>query len=437
MDTQKPDTNDPLEAASQAIAQGDEALAKDRARWPEAKQSFEAAIERLAALEPTDHARHLTGWALMGKANALVASDARANIEEALGVFDAAIASFGAIAERTLEREADRAALLSNKGQALARLLTPETAAASEAAFRQSIAILEAQPWQDDTRLRLLMAANYMNLGNALGRGGRPGAISEEALAALDKARQAAGEPDPAEPGGAILIATIQASIGRTLRWSSEPAQLDRALDAFQKTIAALEKLPFKQDLRLALELASAHANRSHLLGRATPTPQSVQAALRSGEIALRLAQPAESSNLLAAEVSLNARRSICHAFSLVIGSQEARVRQELHDKASDLIDDGMKLAKLWESRQAVGLRHLAQHLFHLGCAFYCREQPQFLAEFVEENLNLSEPDPVMRDSAAKIVAESIERIRKSDTPEEDAKPVVDGLQALLAKLAA
>ena len=59
----------------------------------------------------------------------------------------------------------------------------------------------------------------------------------------------------------------------------------------------------------------------------------------------------------------------------------------DVHD-ATDAVDDGLALVRVWEQREVIHLRPLAVDLFRFGAHIYARYQPQFLQEFIEENMD-------------------------------------------------
>jgi len=405
----------PLEQARQAIAHADAIAQRDRNAYADAAKGFDQAIAILEGEAESDTKLHLLGWAEMGKANAYSNSDTQEGIEKAIAGYQVAIKSFEAIKEPSEANKADIAAVWGNIGHTQSRIPAKETLEQATDCFRQSIALLEELPWKDNPRYRHQLAATWLNLGNAYSRQSHPQKPEQRTIDAYEKALEIIKELDKEESAIGALAASIRASFGRALMWSAEQEHLNLAISSFDETIRILAGIKEKKDPRLVIEMGSAHANRANLFSRAQPNQQTIQETIRSAEFALKIASPNEKTHLLAAEISLSARRSYCHAFGILIGNQPADKQEELHDKASDLLEDGLKLVEHWEQKGAQGLQQSAQHLFHLGCAFYCTQQPHFLPEFVKENLNLEKPDEIMRQSAEKIVAEAIERVKKAD----------------------
>jgi hypothetical protein len=62
---------------------------------------------------------------------------------------------------------------------------------------------------------------------------------------------------------------------------------------------------------------------------------------------------------------------------------------------ATDAVDDGLALIRRWEQQGVGRFRMLAADLFRFGSRVYLMYQPQFLQEFLDENL-----DPAASSSA-------------------------------------
>lgn len=426
----------PLDAARQAIAQADAMAQKDRRAYQQAAEGFDKAIELLSdeSLQPANQRRHLLGWAEMGKANAYANSDTAEGMETAIAGYQTALAHFEAIEQPSPSTQADIAAVWGNIGHTQSRVAQTETLQQAGDCFRSAIAILETLPWKENVRYRHQLAATWLNLGNVFARQSNPAKPEQRTVDAFEKAAEVLDGLPKEDAAIGTLAASVRSSLGRALMWSAEKSNLDLAVASFEETIRIIGGIKDKSDPRLGIEIASAHANRANLLSRATPSQESIQETLSSGEFALKIALPNEKTHLVAAEISLSARRSLCHAFGILINNQPPETQQEIHDKASDLLEDGLKLVVHWEAQNASGLRPAAQHLFHLGCAFYCTQQPHFLPEFIKENLDFESPDPVMRQSAERTVAEALSRVEKADAADSE---VGDALQKMLAQLKA
>ena len=58
--------------------------------------------------------------------------------------------------------------------------------------------------------------------------------------------------------------------------------------------------------------------------------------------------------------------------------------------EASDIVDEGLTLVRLWEQRGITQLRPLAARLFRFGARLYRIRQPHFLPEYLLENLDVT-----------------------------------------------
>lgn len=428
--------NKPFDAARQAIAKADAIVQKDRNAYAEAVKGFDHALELLddPELPDSDSKLHLRGWAEMAKANALANSDTKEGIENAIAGYQRALKHFEAVSEKTPSRKADIAAVWGNIGHTQSRIPAKETLAQSSDCFRKSLEILETLPWKENARYRHQLAATWLNLGNTYARQSNPQKPEQRTIDAYEKALEILEDMPTEEFAIGSLVAGVRSSLGRALMWSTDRANLDLAIASFEEAIRVIAQIKEKSDPRLGIEMASAHANRANLLSRAKPTAKSVEETIKSAEFALKIAGPSEKTHLVAAEITTSARRSVCHAYGMLIGGQKPEVQQDMHDKASDLLEDGLRLVAEWEAKGAQGLRPSAQHLFHLGCAFYCTQQPHFLPEFINENLNTEKPDPVMKESAKKTLAEAISRLEKEEAKDTE---VASALKKTLESLEA
>ena len=89
-----------------------------------------------------------------------------------------------------------------------------------------------------------------------------------------------------------------------------------------------------------------------------------------------------------AAAAGLQARHVLCrvcaHRLSQATGDE---MPEDVHE-ATDAVDDGLALVRSWEQRGGPWFRALAFDLFRFGARVYAHYQPQFLEEFIEDNMN-------------------------------------------------
>jgi hypothetical protein len=83
-------------------------------------------------------------------------------------------------------------------------------------------------------------------------------------------------------------------------------------------------------------------------------------------------------------------------------GDEEMPV--DVHE-ATDAVDDGLALARGWEQRGVPHFRPLAFDLFRFGARVYARYQPQFLDEFIADNMNAEASSPEYVSSPEMVMA--------------------------------
>ena len=96
-----------------------------------------------------------------------------------------------------------------------------------------------------------------------------------------------------------------------------------------------------------------------------------------------------------AAEVGLRARHVLCQALSTRLSRSTAdkAIPDDVHS-ATDIVDDGLFLVRRWEQKGEPRFRDVAYDLFRFGARVYGRYQPQFLNEFVYDNIDPGQSSP-------------------------------------------
>ena len=259
-----------------------------------------------------------------------------------------------------------------------------------------------------------------------------------EALIYFDRALELRRRlPTDEEPILGFGLAACWLNRADALARLGSPAQLREALTAYDEGIKVLLKLPFEQDARFPRRLALAHQNRAmallavghHRVGdaiaalteavavlerkasAAIPDRAYVQAtiwanlakahasasgpdvwgaAANAAHKAIALIGGDESRSVEAAEVGLNARHVLCQALAerLSLTSPTGFARQEDVHEATDLVDEALGLARAWERKGVARFRAIAHDVFRFGARLYAKYQPQFLTEFVDENMD-------------------------------------------------
>ena len=214
--------------------------------------------------------------------------------------------------------------------------------------------------------------------------------------------------------------------------------RLEAALQSYDEGIAVLRRLPFGQDARYPRRLAIAHQNRGLALqaqgsesgvmdaiaafsdaievldqdeAAAIPDRQYLRAVTWLNLANARAQRPTSEASALArdaalraiafvsdleradpdaAEVGLKARHVLCQAAARRLAPAEASGEAMADDVhlATDAADEGLSLARHWEQQGVGRFRTIAYDMFRFGARVYAIYQPQFLQEFVHDNLD-------------------------------------------------
>jgi hypothetical protein len=255
------------------------------------------------------------------------------------------------------------AACLLNRGDALARMNDAGPLAAAVASYDEAIAVLERLPLAEDPRYPRRLALGFQNRALAL---------------------QARGREDDAE----------------------------LAVRSFADALAVLDR-PYSEQIEDRPHLrAVVWLNLANL--RTTQASPDVAAAREAATHALDAVSAVEGDDPNAAAVGLQARHVLCrvcaHGLSQAAGDEA--MPEDVH-QATDAVDDGLELVRRWEQRGLPYFRPLALDLFRFGARVYARYQPQFLDEFIEDNMNaasssedyVNSPEMAMAAEEARLLA--------------------------------
>jgi tetratricopeptide (TPR) repeat protein len=278
-------------------------------------------------------------------------------------------------------------------------------------------------------------ASVLMKRGIALMESGRPEVIPD-ALTCFDQARDLrSGLPIREVPVLRYGLAACWLNRADALIRLGEAAQIFSALQSYDEGIALLRDLPFADDLRFSRRLAIAHQNRGLALqtqGRAgvaqavtafgdaiavlehehsaaipdrdyllavvwvnlanaqavLATDESCSRARDAAARAIAIVKDVEERDEHAAEVGLMARHVLCHTMAKHLSAtSDGTVNDDVHE-TTDVVDDGLSLARRWEQAGVVRFRAIAHDLFRFGARVYALYQPHFLDEFVRDNLD-------------------------------------------------
>ncbi len=295
-----------------------------------------------------------------------------------------------------------RASVLMKRGIALVEASDPATYTEAEACFDAAAELRRSLPFREVPLYAYNLAACVLNRADLLARdterARRASALPvyDEGIALLQPLPLADDERYPRR------LAIALQNRGLAL----QEASVDAAIDSLASAIAVLEH-----------EHATRIADRDALLGtvylnlaNAHSTTQSDEAAARARIAALRsLAAVAtkESTSAAAAEAGLKARHVLCHLLArrLAAGqASDADLTADVHE-TTDIVDEGLAMARQWERSGVTGFRSIAYDLFRFGARVYALYQPHFLDEFIDENMNPSQSSQEYVESEEMVMA--------------------------------
>ncbi|WP_438480014.1 hypothetical protein [Oleiharenicola lentus] len=277
--------------------------------------------------------------------------------------------------------------------------------------------------------------------------------------------------PSPESLDARTKLAVALMNQGHAQQLTGEPAAIQAAIGSYEQAIAILRALPYQQNPQLANSLGAAWMNRGQLLHRLRsdaqiapaiesfnealnvlhpllalpdlPTSSSQlpaspwvrrnfagtllnracllqdlsehRAALADARGALQLAGPHERTELIDADLALKLRRVACDAIGQLVPVLPAAEQAELASVASDLVDDGLAVAREWAAKGETALLPIHVRLFRFGAQLYRVNQPHFLAEFLAEEIDSAAPSP----EVLAIVNENLDLALQTRSPEQ------------------
>lgn len=275
------------------------------------------------------------------------------------------------------------ASALMKQGIALLNENTSTSLAEAVQFFDRALELRRASLQPQDHWMAYLTAASWMNRGDALTRLAEP-ALVEEAVRSYDEALVLMrGVPLEANPLYRRRLAIAWMNRGISLQQRGTSAGLAGAVESFERAIEVVREHSGHE-----LLLACAWMNRGNVLLRTEP-PRVAEARV-SALSALRLLVNLEREELPAAEAALKARTILCQAIAELLTADPAA---ELVNAATETLEEGMELVRHWAARGETCFRPMLAEFFRFGVAVYWAHLPQFLAEFVLENLDPARSD--------------------------------------------
>lgn len=236
--------------------------------------------------------------------------------------------------------------------------------------------------------LRYDLSACWLNRADALMRSGNSERI-QMALCAYDEAIALLhGLPLHKDWRFPRRLAIAHQNRGLALQ-SHGISDIAEAIREFSKAIEILERQPAAQINDRLYLLAAVWMNLANAR-LAEENAQSERLAEEAARRAVTLVADLETDDVHIAEVGMKARHVLCQAIAQRLSlttHTHGRIPDAVHE-ATDAADTGLALARRWEKNGVDRFRHIARDLFLFGMRVYARYQPQFLAEFVSENMD-------------------------------------------------
>jgi hypothetical protein len=269
-------------------------------------------------------------------------------------------------------------------------LLNESTSASLDEAiafFDRAIALRREEIVAGDHWAAYLLAASWMNRGDALTRLVQTGHLAE-AVRSYDEALLVLrGLPLEENPLYRRRHAIAWMNRGITFLAEGTAPSARAAVESFTHSIALVTG-----HSEHALLLACAWMNRGNAHLRLAP-PE-ISRAYDAALAAVRLVAAHEREDALAGETGLKARHILCQACAeLIETGTHPEGLGEFIAVATDAVEEGLNLGRHWEAKGDPRFRPLLTALFRFGVAVYRAHQPQFLGEFVLENLDPLRPD--------------------------------------------
>ena len=269
--------------------------------------------------------------------------------------------------------------------------------------FDQAIELRRTLPLSEDPWIRYGLSAGWLNRGDTFTRLGSAQDL-EEALRSFDEALVHIQQlPLDTHPLFRKRLAIAWLNRGLSLQAMKTENGLNAALTSFNRCIAICrdERLgDFPENRHLS---AAAWTNRANaLLDLAAPSALN---ALIAARCAIDLTDGAEN-DLALAEIGIKARHILCRALALMLLKQLPHERPaDWIDEATDAVESGLQLARLWEAKGHTKFKALRDDLFRFGARVYQTFQPHFLTEFLLEQLESSDASQSSTDQSMRFAA--------------------------------
>jgi hypothetical protein len=308
------------------------------------------------------------------------------------------------VTEAEVEAINAEASVLMKRGIAFLEEQRREAAIDALHCFDEALEIRRRVPPDHSPFQGYLLAACLLNRADALVRMNDVGPIAT-ALASYDEAVEVLRRIPLAEnPLYPRRLALGLQNRGLALQARGREGDADLAADSFGEALQVLD-----QDASQSIEdrpylRAVVWLNLANL--RAAQAADDAHAAARDAALqAVEAVAGLETSDINAAAAGLQARHILCRVCAQSLSQAgDEEMPADVHE-ATDAVDDGLELVRNWEQRGVPHFRPLAFDLFRFGARVYARYQPQFLDEFIADNINAEASSPGYVESPEMVMA--------------------------------
>jgi len=309
------------------------------------------------------------------------------------------------VTEAEVEAINAEASVLMKRGIAYLEETRREAAIDAVHCFDEALELRRRVPADHSPFQGYLLAACLLNRADALVRLNDRAPLAA-ALSSYDEAIEVLTLLPLAEnPLYPRRLALAYQNRGLALIARSEDGDAAAAADAFADAIAVLDyehsqRIEDRDRLR-----AVVWVNLANLRSLETTADAHV-AARDAAKQALDYVADTEVSDPADADAGLRARHVLCRlcANRLSQAGDEVGMPEDVHE-ATDAVDDGLSLVRSWEQRGVALFRPLAFDLFRFGARVYARYQPQFLEEFIDDNMKPGQSSPEYVESPEMVMA--------------------------------
>jgi tetratricopeptide (TPR) repeat protein len=261
--------------------------------------------------------------------------------------------------------------------------------------FDQALAMRRTLPYQEVPLLRFGLAACLLNRADALARlsdGDTLDTLLDAYDESIDVARELPMDEDPRYPR---RLAIAHQNRGLALQ---RHGRTEAAIAAFSGALAVLEREESAAIADLACLQGAVLMNRAN--ARLAYGEPDVAAAFADASRAAALVAAAEGDDVSAASIGLGSRHLLCRlsAGQMPAAGDDGAIPEAIH-QLTDTIDDALALVRAWEQRGDARFRPIAYDLFRFGVRVYAIYQPQFVEEFILDQLDPAQSSPAFVES--------------------------------------